>query len=487
MRKILLIVLVVFILFSNLVYGDADTKTKTIFEVNGTEVIFADVQPYKNNNGIILVPIRYLTEHMGGKAMWSSRSQQIIVTLNGNTLILSPGIIEAKINGDKFELESPITVKTDRSFAPLSMFLSLGAEINFNNSIHKVSITYKNSLSTIKDPFFYHQWSINDNFDYIDEHSNCRNALVDIHMIKAWQMFSAKKSVIIAIIDTGVDYSHEDLKLNIWSNKSEIANDNIDNDNNGYIDDIHGWNFVENSNVVYSKLPIDDHGTHIAGIIAGSSNNIGIKGIISDPLVKIMILKVVDLTSNNNQQENLINAITYADKMGADICNISFGTYFYDQKLKDVIDKSKMMFVVAAGNSNLQGQDLNVVPLYPAAYTSENIISVANLQCDGKLNLTSNYGLKSVDIAAPGTSIWSTLTDNNYGYLTGTSMATPMVTGILAMIYSNYNYISLYDAKKILLNSCEKIPGLEDKVFTGGIPNASKALSYDKESIEKLK
>lgn len=135
-----------------------------------------------------------------------------------------------------------------------------------------------------------------------------------------------------------------------------------------------------------------------------------------------------------------------------------------------------MLFVIAAGNG---GENNDVVPMYPASFEAENIISVASINCNGSLNDTSNYGITSVDIAAPGTSIYSTLTNNRYGFFSGTSMAAPFVTGVVAMVYSYYHDITLLEAKETVLNSVMKLPSLEDKVVSGGIPDAFAALSYN--------
>lgn len=348
------------------------------------------------------------------------------------------------------------------------------------------------ALTTTNQPiqnFNPNQWGIKNSGTFTDEFNTAAVANFDMNVTKAWDKFSGGKEVIVAVIDTGIDYTHEDLKDTMWNNQGEIPGDGIDNDNNRFIDDIYGWNFSDNTNITYSNNDYDEHGTHVAGIIAASQNNLGISGVASNIDIKIMSLKTLSTNNASTTIDTITKAIQYAEKMGADIVNISAGSFWDDPDLKLTIENSNMLFVVGAGNGYWQtnGTNNDIIPIYPASYDSENIISVANISYDGTLNLTSNYGLKSVDIAAPGTSILSTLPNNQYGYRTGTSMAAPMVTGVLAMIYSYYEDITLVDAKNILLDSVKKIPGLEGKVATGGIPDAFKALSYNREKITSLR
>lgn len=271
--------------------------------------------------------------------------------------------------------------------------------------------------------------------------------------------------------------THEDLKEIMWINKNEVPDDGIDNDNNGYVDDVYGWNFANNTSETYSHHPIDNHGTHIAGIIAAKRNGVGIVGVASNTNIKIMTLKVLDTNSISGSIDSFVRAIEYAEEMGASICNISAGTYVENIKFKSAIENSKMLFVVAAGNDE---ENNDVCPLYPASFGMDNIVSVANLKCDGTLNSSSNYGAISVDIAAPGTSIMSTAISSRYGYLSGTSMAAPYVSGIIAMVYSYYEDITLLEAKEIVLSTVYKLPQLKDKVLSGGIPDAYAALSLQK-------
>lgn len=350
---------------------------------------------------------------------------------------------------------------------------------NQNNVFVNSDSIYKRKQ--VLNPSIFIQWGINNDGSFVDELGVHSTQGIDVNTVKAWDKYMGKKEVVIAIIDTGIDFSHEDLRGVMWTNPGETTGDGIDNDSNGFVDDIYGWNFYDNSCDTYnSQSDEDDHGTHVAGIIAALQNNIGIAGVASNTNIKIMTLKILGSSNNRGSINSFIKAIEYAENMGASICNISSGTYIENTKLKAVIEHSEMLFVTAAGN---EGENNDITHMYPSSFDSQNIISVASINCNGNLNNLSNYGNESVDIAAPGTSILSTLTNNRYGYLSGTSMATPFVTGVVAMVYSYYEDITLLDAKAIVLNSVKKLPTLEGKVLSGGIPNALTALSYSNKSI----
>lgn len=176
---------------------------------------------------------------------------------------------------------------------------------------------------------------------------------IDINIDEAWDIYSdSGKEVIVAIVDTGIDYTHEDLSGNIWTNNGEIANNGIDDDGNGYVDDVYGWNFYNNSNKVYNGSE-DDHGTHGAGtIIASADNGKGIAGIVQSENVKVMSVKALGGRNGAGSTASVIQAIQYAEANGADICNLSLGTSNNDDALYQTIANSNMLFVVAAGNDS---------------------------------------------------------------------------------------------------------------------------------------
>lgn len=305
---------------------------------------------------------------------------------------------------------------------------------------------------------------------------------VDINILPAWDIYNAtanKRQVIVAVIDTGIDNTHPELADAIWINPGEIPGDGIDNDGNGYVDDIYGWNFYHNNNQTYVGFE-DSHGTHAAGTIAANKGALGIVGITDNSYVKIMSLKALGSYRGSGTVEDVVEAIHYAETNGASICNLSFGTTIYDARLEEAISNSSMLFIVAAGNGDSAGRGYSTddSPIYPSAFASDNIISVANLLFDGGLSGSSNYGPASVDIAAPGSYVLSTVPGGLYSFMSGTSMAAPMVTGAAAMIYSRRPDIGLGEVRQIILNSARKMDGLNGKVATGGMLDVYAALSY---------
>lgn len=292
---------------------------------------------------------------------------------------------------------------------------------------------------------------------------------IDINVEKAWTKTEGSPNITIGIIDTGIDINHPDLKNNIWKNPGEIPGDGIDNDKNGYIDDIYGWDFVNNNNSVYDGTG-DSHGTHVAGTIAAAKNNtIGVAGVA--PKVKVMSLKF--LGNNGGTISNAIKAIEYAKNKGVKITNNSWGGGGFSQTLYSAIQQSNSLFIAAAGNN---GNNTDQTPMYPAAYNLSNILSVASITNKGSLSSFSNYGKTSVDVAAPGTDILSTLPNNSYGFYSGTSMATPHVSGVAALIQSAYPSYSPIEIKNKIMNNTSPLSTLTNKVLTGGLINAGKAL-----------
>lgn len=306
---------------------------------------------------------------------------------------------------------------------------------------------------------------------------------VDINVKEAWDRFNTQgEETIVALIDTGVDYTNSQLADAIWVNEGEIGADGIDNDGNGYIDDVYGWNFYDNNNQVYTGTE-DNHGTHGAGTIGASRDGLGTAGIAGSSSVKLMTIKALGGEDGTGTTESIVKAIRYAEEKGASVCNLSLGTTANDQTLYRAIADSEMLFVVAAGNGTGwtgTGKNNDVTPTYPAAWNLDNLISVANLQPDGTLHYSSNYGARTVDIAAPGSYILSTVAEGGYSYMTGTSMAAPMVTGVAAMLYSQYGDLTAAEARNMILNSAQSMDTLAGKVKTGGMLDAGAALSYDR-------
>lgn len=289
----------------------------------------------------------------------------------------------------------------------------------------------------------------------------------DIDAPDAWGITTGSPHVVVAVVDTGVDYTHPDLSSNIWQNTGEIVN-GMDDDGNGYIDDIRGWNFSSKNN-----NPMDDngHGTHCAGTIAAVGNNgIGVAGTAWN--VKIMPLKFLN-AQGSGYVSDAISAILYANRKGAAVISNSWSGSGYTQSLKDAIDASNAVVVCAAGNS---GKNADASPQYPAAFSSSNILSVAATDYYDRLASFSNYGSNSVDLAAPGVSIYSTARSGSYQYLSGTSMATPHVAGVAALIKSQNPSMSGTQIRSKIFSSVDRVTSLSGKVASGGRLNAAKAL-----------
>lgn len=308
----------------------------------------------------------------------------------------------------------------------------------------------------------------------------------DIDAELAWDMSTGDRTVIVAVIDSGTDIDHPDLVDNIWTNPNEIAGNNIDDDGNGYVDDIHGWDMIEDDNDP-SPVPTGDsfndtyvlHGTHVAGIIGATGNNaLGVTGV--NWKVSIMPIRIFD-DDGLSTTSAVIDAIAYAQVNGAKVMNMSYGGYFYseleDEAMADAYADG-VLSVAAAGNDTI---DLDEIPSYPICY--DNVIGVGAVDANDDTTSFTNYGNSCLDLAAPGLSILSTYYTNDsnngftddYGYLSGTSMATPIVSGLAALLLSADANLTPDAIAKALIETTDPI---SDTELGSGRVNAATALDY---------
>ncbi|MBI2609218.1 MAG: S8 family serine peptidase [Deltaproteobacteria bacterium] len=328
----------------------------------------------------------------------------------------------------------------------------------------------------VPDPDFPKNWGLH-NTGQKDKNDQEGTIGSDIDALKAWVEQTGSLEVKVAVIDTGIDYKHEDLAANIMHNTGEVGEytdpdgtlkhketDGIDNDGNGFIDDVIGWNFVKNSN-----NPMDDygHGTHVAGTIgAVGGNGVGTVGVAWK--VSLLAVKFLD-SGGSGSLADAVKSIDYATKMGVHAMNNSWGGGGFSQALADVIQAANekgIIFLAAAGND---GGNNDKSPHYPSNYQFENVIAVA--ATDNKDNLAdfSNHGKTTVPVSAPGVGIYSTLPDNKYGFLSGTSMATPHVAGVVALLLAQFPNATMAEIKQKLMNSTEEIKALRRKVTSGRV------------------
>jgi subtilisin family serine protease len=316
-----------------------------------------------------------------------------------------------------------------------------------------------------QDERFAEQWALLNNGQTINGQVGISQ--IDINAVNAWDITKGSKNVTVAVVDTDIDIDHTDLDGNIFVNIKEQLN-GLDDDGNGYIDDINGWDVVNNDSSVFDTEAYEMHGTHVSGIIAAKHNNGGIAGVSPD----VNILPIKFINGSVGYSSDAIAAIEYAVSMGASIINCSWGGSEYNQALKDVMENSNALFVCAAGNS---ARNTDVNPIYPACFDLPNIISVGAFDNKGEIAVFSNYGSK-IHVAAPGVDILSTLPGNKYGLMSGTSMAAPYVSGVAALLNSKENVLSAQSLKARIMDNVTKVQNLIGKVSTSGRINMEAAL-----------
>jgi subtilisin family serine protease len=322
------------------------------------------------------------------------------------------------------------------------------------------------------DPSFASQWSL--------ENSGQTGGTpgVDINAERAWDLSTGSRSVVVAVIDSGIDLTHPDLLPNLWRNPGEIAGNGVDDDHNGFVDDVHGWDFIDNDGVPQDGY---GHGTHVAGIIGAVGNDgFGVSGVSWQ--VSLMVLRIQN-DSGVGSTNALLGAIQYATMMRRDfgvnvvVTNNSWEVGGYSATLEGLVREQAaagITFVAAAGN---HGTDNDVTPRYPGNFALPNVISVASLTATGTLAGSSDYGATTVDIAAPGTLVLSTWKGGGHVALSGTSMAAPQVSGVVALLAAAKPGITVAEVRAAILGTAVPLPALAGKVASGGRLDAFAALA----------
>ena len=359
--------------------------------------------------------------------------------------------------------------------APLSLSSSSARRIvRFNPADSFCATLMKQGTVSLCEPNYVLRASVVPNDPSFGNLYGLREAAMNAE--DAWEVTTGSREVVVAIIDTGIDYRHPDLKANLWTNTGEIPGNGRDDDGNGYIDDVHGMNALNRSGD-----PLDDngHGTHVAGTIgAVGDNGLGVVGV--NWQVSLLGLKFLDAEGAGGLAD-AIEAIDYMialKQRGVNIrvSNNSWGGGGFSRALHDAIARARdagIIFVAAAGN---EGSDNDQYPSYPASYELSNVVSVAAIDADLNLASFSNFGAGEVDIAAPGVGILSTVPGGGYASYSGTSMATPHVAGLLALLLAHEKSLTTDGALSRLYSTGTSIPSLSGVIRTGRMANAARAL-----------
>lgn len=335
----------------------------------------------------------------------------------------------------------------------------------------------RTSSATMSDPFFDQLWALRNTAQTVQGTSGTAGA--DIAVPSAWDLTTGSPAAPVAVIDSGVAAAHPDLRGQIATNSGERAANAIDDDNNGYVDDVAGWDFV-------GADPVPDdangHGTHVAGTIAARGNDgVGIVGVA--PTARIMALRALD-ANGSGTLDDILSAYGYAARNGARVVNLSLGGDSFSRAERDAIAAAPgVLFVAAAGNggSDGLGDDNDMGGEYPCAYDLPNVVCVAASDRDDRLASFSNYGAASVDLAAPGTDILSDQPPSStgaarYAFSSGTSMAAPHVAGVAALAFALQPSATVGAVKQALLNGSDSRPALFERTVSGGRLNARRTL-----------
>jgi subtilisin family serine protease len=456
--------------------GESEVVNITLTNTGGSPLEFNTRVQVNEPLPALPIPTNVMAFSPAKRVMPAINSKAIAASTGNIIVKMNPGVASMRMFGSTL---SSMQLKTESSFDKLGLSIvsapnksndEVADLVNQLNGLPEVAYAEPDYLVSINalpdDAMFDQQWALN------NEGQTGGDVDADIDAPESWDRYTNGSNVVVAVIDTGVKYDHEDLANNMWVNEGEIPGNGVDDDENGFIDDVYGYDFVNNDGD-----PMDDnqHGTHCAGIIGADTNNgVGIAGTAHN--AQIMAVKFLS-ASGSGGTSAAIQSVLYAVDNGATILSNSWGGGGFSQALMDAIQyahDNDVMFIAAAGNSS---RNTDASPNYPSGYDVANVLSVASTTHIDSRSSFSNYGATTVDLGAPGSDILSTIHTGGYASLSGTSMATPYVSGAAVLIRSNFPHLSAQDVKEILMSTVDPIPALEGLTVTGGRLNVEAALN----------
>lgn len=453
--------------------SDGDNK------ISDRAVIVDDENAYKENDNRIMIEYREGTKEPKEIKKYAYKEKDVTELIK-----------VYKIKSEKYTKKAiDIAKKYGSDIQAAQPDYKVRIASNSETSSNKVSVK---SSGSAKDYYADgSQWALKNSGTFISPSSEYKDSNitavegVDLNAEEAWAAINNASetisknddSVVVAVVDTGIDYTNDEIKNVIWKNLDETENGS-DSDGNGYTDDTIGWNFTNSGNNPYDD---NGHGTAIAGVLAAADDNTGVVGIASGIDIKLMPVKALD-SEGESTMSTLIQGIVYADNNGADICNCSWGgesgmaDIFNNMIMENVIAQSDMLFVVAAGN---ESKNIDRLTYTPASYSEDNLITVGSIEWDGSLSWFSNYGTRKVEMCAPGAAIYTTAVGGGYTCEWGTSFSAPYVAGVAALAKAAAGNIDGKGLKELLCNTdnMKLLSNLKYYVTYAGIPDASKVVN----------
>ena len=444
--------------------SDGDNKT------SDKAVIVDDENAYKENDNRIMIEYREGTTEPKEIKKYAYKEKDVTELIK-----------VYKIKSEKYTKKAiDIAKKYGSDIQAAQPDYKVRIASNSETSSNKVSV--KSSGST-KDYYADgSQWALKNSGTFTSPSSEYKDSNitavegVDLNAEEAWTAINNASetisknddSVVVAVVDTGIDYTNDEIKNVIWKNSDETENGS-DSDENGYTDDTIGWNFTNSGNNPYDD---NGHGTAIAGVLAAADDNTGVVGIASDIDIKLMPVKALD-SEGESTMSTLIQGIVYADNNGADICNCSWGG---ESGMADIFNNMIMENVIVAGN---ESKNIDRLTYTPASFSEDNLITVGSIEWDGSLSWFSNYGTKKVEMCAPGAAIYTTAVGGGYTCEWGTSFSAPYVAGVAALAKAAAGNIDGKGLKELLCNTdnMKLLSNLKYYVTYAGIPDASKVVN----------